>query len=590
MRVVTIILIVVALAVAGATAFLVSQFLASTEEAAQAPVEVVEEPKVEVLVTTTDLPVGKILQREDFTWQLWPEDSVQPTFIVRQAGGEEGDTELMADISGSAVRVEMIGGEPIISDKIFKRGDSGFLSGVLSPGMRAITVGVNPETSGGGFVLPGDRVDLIVIFDVLDEDEVTGETTNRLVSETILQDVRVLAVDQEVATEAPSSEEGAGNETLTEVAETVTLEVTPNQAQVVAVADQMGRLRLVLRSSIEGELSEVPIRYSPDYVVSQFLARRVPETARVLVARHDIEPGTVLTDRDWVWLDFPATEIETNWLREGTMDVNDLRSALTEQGVPAGEPFIVERLILPGQDGYITSVLEPGMRAITVFLDEARAVSAFISPGDRVDVLYQYEVEDESEEPIKDPRRFSETLLENVRVLHIDREFQGENNLPEMTTSAQATATLEVTPIEAELLSVATTEGTLSLVLRGDDPGEVMRTADYTMDFDAARGLTELIYGLALPEPPPSLQDIYGGVETDEDTTDETLLSTDPNAAEFLDLQDYLSDLGASTDGGTGDISDLTGSSGGESSTGREEGELRVYRSTQPQDLSFETE
>tara|TARA_Y100001934_G_scaffold221000_2_gene263300 strand:- start:22117 stop:23856 length:1740 start_codon:yes stop_codon:yes gene_type:complete len=579
MRVVTIILIVVALAVAGATAFLVSQFLASTEEAAQAPVEVVEEPKVEVLVTTTDLPIGKILQREDFTWTLWPEDSVLPDYIFRQAGGEDGDTEIISDIAGAAVRVEMIGGEPIMSNKIFKRGDSGFLSGVLSPGMRAITVGVDPETGGGGFVLPGDRVDLIVIFDVPDEDEVTGETTNLVVSETILQDIRILAVGQEVAIEG-----GGGDETLTEVAETVTLEVTPNQAQVVSVADQMGRLRLVLRSSIEGELSEVPIRYSPDYVVSQFLARRVPETARVLVARRDLPEHTVLTDRDWVWLDFPATEIESDWLREGTMDVNSLRSALTETAVAAGEPFVVERMILPGQDGYITTILDPGMRAITIFLDESSAVSAFISPGDRVDVLYQLEVEDETDEPIKDPRRFSETLLENIRVLHLDREFEGEDNLPEMS-SGQATATLEVRPHEAEMLSVAITDGSLSLVLRGDDPGDDTRTTGYTMDFDASRGLTELLYGLAIPEPPDSLQDLYAA-EPEEPEFDDTTLSTDPDAAELLDLQDYLSDLGGSANGGSSGSS----GSGGDSASGRSEGELRVYRSTLPQDLTFESQ
>lgn len=232
MRVVTIILIVVALAVAGATAFFVSQFLASTEQAAQKPPEVIEEAKVEVLVSADDLPLGKIIQSEDLRWQLWPEDSTQPNYIMRSAGGDaEIDQGILDGIRGSAVRVEIISGEPIISTKLFHRGASGFLSGVLAPGMRAVTVGVNPETSGGGFVLPGDRINLLVIFDVLDTDEVTGETTNRVVSETILQDLRVLAVDQEVATESRRDEEGnSSGETLTEVAETVTLEVTPNEA------------------------------------------------------------------------------------------------------------------------------------------------------------------------------------------------------------------------------------------------------------------------------------------------------------------------------------------------------------------------
>ncbi|MBT6204149.1 MAG: Flp pilus assembly protein CpaB [Alphaproteobacteria bacterium] len=581
MRVVTIILIVVALAVAGATAFLVSQFLAETEEASQVPVEVIEEPKVEVLVTTTDLPMGKILQSEDYTWQLWPEDSVLADHIMRQNGGEDGDMEVESAIRGSAVRIEMVAGEPIISSKIFQRGDSGFLSGVLSPGMRAVTIGVNPETSGGGFVLPGDRVDLVVIFDILDENEVTGELTQRVVSETVLQDIRVLAVDQQVATD---SRGGGSNETLTEIAETVTLEVTPNEAQIVAVADQMGKLRLVLRAAIEGEISEIPVRYSPDYVVSQFLARRVPESARVLVARHDIETGTVLTDRDWTWVDFPAEEIDPTWLREGSLDVNDLRSALTDVAFEAGQPLIADRLIMPGQDTYITSILDPGMRAITLSLNEEYAVSAFIRPGDFVDVLYRIELDIEYADgtgPLleKSPRNFGETLIENIRVLHLDREFAGEDVLPEMS-SGLPTVTLEVTPAQAELLVVARGEGELSLVLRGDDPGDESRLAEYQMDFDTSRASVDLFYGLALPDPPQSLLDLYAHPAADDDASDDGA-SVDPNA-DLLDLEDYLTDLGSNSNAGTGSNSDT--------SSGRGDGELRVYRATQPQDFDFSSD
>lgn len=580
MRVVTIILIVVALAVAGATAFFVSQFLATTEEAANKPPEIIEEPKVEVLVSADDLPLGKIIQSEDLRWQLWPEDSIQPDYIMRGAGGDgEIDQGILDDIRGSAVRLEIIAGEPIISSKLFHRGDSGFLSGVLAPGMRAVTVGVNPETSGGGFVLPGDRIDLVVIFDVLDTDEVTGETTNRVVSETVLQDLRVLAVDQEVATESRRGEDGQpSGDTLTEVGETVTLEVTPNEAQIVAVADQMGRLRLVLRSALEGELSETPVRYSPDYVVSQFLARRVPESARVLVARRDLEEGLVLTDRDWTWQEFPSEEIESDWLREGSVDINYLRSALTDVPLAAGDPFILERLILPFQDTYITSLLRPGMRAMTLSLDEARSVSAFTSPGDFVDVIYSYSVEIDYGDfgPLleKTPRMFGETIVENIRVLHIDRQFTGPANLPEINGNLE-TVTVEVTPEQAELLVVAQTEGSLNLVLRGVEPGADTRLADYTMDYDATRAMVELYYGFALPSPPARLSGDADAIDTPDD-------AADSDDADFLELEDYLSDLGDST--GTVDTYD---GSGDESVTGRSEGEVRVYRSTAPQDLDF---
>ena len=372
MRVVTIILIVVALAVAGATAFFVNQFLNQTEAQAQKPPEVIEEPKVEVLVAATDLDVGKILRSEDLRWQEWPESSVNPDYVVRGTGRQDkaDSKDELADITGSAVRVKIVTGEPILSSKLFHRGDAGFLAGVLTPGMRAVTVAVNPETGAGGFVMPGDRVDLVVNFNVLDKDPLTGDQTNRIVSETILQNLRVLAIDQNVAPKDSSTASDKGSDTVANLVDTVTLEVTPNQSQAVAVADQLGRIRLVLRSAIDGQISETPVRYSPDYAVSAFLGRRIPDSARVLVARADIAPGTVLTDRDWVWQDFPAAKIQRNWVREGSVDLNTLRSALTQGTIAAGTPIVPENLILPGDDDYIATLLKPGMRAITVPLDE----------------------------------------------------------------------------------------------------------------------------------------------------------------------------------------------------------------------------
>lgn len=569
MRIVTIILIVVALAVAGAVAYFMNNWLQQTEAEANKPPEIIEEPKVEVLVAATDLPVGKIIRSEDLRWQLWPEDSIGPDYVYRGESAEGGEAARadMADIEGSAVRVEIIAGEPILSNKLFHRGESGFLSGVLAPGMRAITVKVNPETGNAGFVLPGDHVDLVVIFDVLDTDQVTGDTTSRTVSETILENIRVLATDQSVAARTAPGEAGKGTETLADLADTVTLEVTPNQAQAIAVADSIGRIRLILRSAIEGELSENRIRYSPDYAVSAFLARRVPDSARVLVANRDMAPGTVLTDRDWIWLDMPAELIEANWVREGAIELNNLRGALSPGELEVGDPIIPERLILAGQDGYITSLLRPGMRALTIALDEARTVSAFIAPGDRVDVIYNYESEDQGDEPVKDPRRFSETLLEDIRVLQIDRVFDENTGLPAMGAGA-ATVTLEVTPRQAELVIVAQSEGTLSLVLRGHDPGDATRLADYTSDFDASRSLVDLIYGLTLPPPPES---VGGEAAAPAGGTPDS--TGDLSSEAFIDLEDYL--------GG------LRDSGGVQSGSDRSEGQVRVYRSTVPQDLDF---
>jgi pilus assembly protein CpaB len=266
MRPVLIILIVVALAVAGVTAFLVNRFLSQTEEAAShVEPQVIAEHTVDILVAADALPIGKILRDENLRWQRWPENSINPSYIVK--GDENGQQEI-ADFVGSAVRVGMVAGEPIVAAKVFRRGEAGFLSGVLTPGMRAVTVAVNAETGTGGFVLPGDRIDVMVVFNAQVANPATGDTQDHVVSETVLEDIRVLAIDQRVAADTNTDQ---AIETLSDVVETVTLELTPNQAQAIAVADSMGRLSLALRSQVEGEIAEQHRNYSPDYIVSSFL-------------------------------------------------------------------------------------------------------------------------------------------------------------------------------------------------------------------------------------------------------------------------------------------------------------------------------
>ena len=265
MRPVVIILVVVALAIAGGTAFFVNRFLSETEEASRnAEPEIIEEQTVDILVSAEPLQVGKIIRDDNLLWQRWPENAVNPNYIIRGSDGKQEIEEFV----GSAVRVEMVGGEPIVPSKVFKRGEAGFLSGVLTPGMRAVTIAVSAETGTGGFILPGDRIDVVVVFDVEVENIMTGDTDDHVVSETVLEDVRVLAIDQVVSMDTNTEE---STETLSDVVETVTLEVTPNQAEAIAVVDRMGRLSLALRSRIEGEIAEVRRGYSADYVVSRFL-------------------------------------------------------------------------------------------------------------------------------------------------------------------------------------------------------------------------------------------------------------------------------------------------------------------------------
>ena len=293
MRPALIILIVLAVVIAGGTAFFVNRFLSETEEAARnVEPQVIEEQTVDILVAADTLQVGKIVRDEDLVWQRWPENAVNPNYIIK--GPENGKQEI-DDFVGSAVRVEMVSGEPIVSSKVFTRGEAGFLSGVLTPGMRAITIAVSAETGTAGFVLPGDRIDIMVVFDAEVENQVTGEKDDHVVSETVLEDIRVLAIDQRVAADTNSEE---AIETLSDVVETVTVEVTPNQAQALAVADSMGRLRLALRSRIEGDIAEAARSFSPDYVVSRFLGGGLTKNEPVLVEEIPIFPddSTVLAN------------------------------------------------------------------------------------------------------------------------------------------------------------------------------------------------------------------------------------------------------------------------------------------------------
>lgn len=531
MRPIMIILIVVALAIAGTVAFLVSRFLSETEEAARnVEPQMVAESTVDILVAARNLPVGRIVRDDDLRWQPWPEQAVSADYITK--GSDDGRSEV-SEFVGSAVRVGMVGGEPVISSKVFHRGDAGFLSGVLTPGMRAVTIAVTDSSGAAGFILPGDRVDVLMVFDIPTEDPTTGDTSDRVISETALEDIRVLAIDQAVS--MGTGEEGA-NETLADVVETVTLEVTPNQAQALAVANQMGSLSLSLRSRVEGEISEIPRSFSPDFMVSNYLGRNLHDGTRVLVASKDLPEGTLLSDQDWQWVNMPPGQVQYNWIVEGDGDPNALRSGLLLADMKAGQPLTAGQFLLPTEDRYIERALSSGMRAITVPIDETTGVSGFIMPGALVDVIYNVELEDQSEEPIKDPRRFSETLLENVRVLHIERVFNPTTGVPGVDPTSSS-ATLEVTPAQAELIAVALSDGTLTLVLRGDDPGNGTRLAEYTTDFEASRSMVDLLYGLTLPPPPKG----FG---------DDSVLIFDES---------------------------LSGDSG----------QVRVYRSTIPQDLNF---
>ncbi len=184
---------------------------------------------VEVLVASDSLPTGTLVKRSHLRWQAWPKDAVAESYIVRGRGVARTDFE------GTVVRTGVASGEPLTNERVVKSGERGFLAAVLSPGKRAVSVPVTAITGIAGFIFPGDRVDLILTHAI--DKKGDGERMRRA-SETVMTDIRVLAVDQQT-----DDQNGKAS-----IAKTVTLELSPKQAEIVSLSMELGRLSLSLRS------------------------------------------------------------------------------------------------------------------------------------------------------------------------------------------------------------------------------------------------------------------------------------------------------------------------------------------------------
>jgi len=187
----------------------------------------------EVLVATKPLPVGTIIDADAFRYQPWPQGLVQDAYFVR---GEEGADP--QSLIGTVVRTEIAAGQPITQGSLVRPGERGFLAAALGPGMRAVTVAVSATSGVAGFVFPGDRVDIVLSQEV----QGGGDGPPLHAAETIVRNIRVLAVDQRI-----SARDENGNQVPQHIS-TVTLEATPKIAEKIAVAQTIGQLSLSLRS------------------------------------------------------------------------------------------------------------------------------------------------------------------------------------------------------------------------------------------------------------------------------------------------------------------------------------------------------
>ena len=188
----------------------------------------------EILVAKTNIPTGKTISPQDLEWQAWPETATSEAFIRKSKR-----PDAINKISGLIVRAPFVAGEPIRDAKVVDAKNAGYLAAILPKGMRAVSTRISPETGAGGFILPNDHVDVIL----------TRKNGSRGAerSETILSNIRVLAIDQTV-------QEKDGQKVV--VGKTATLELSPRAVEELTLAQQMGTLSLALRSVSDTQRDE----------------------------------------------------------------------------------------------------------------------------------------------------------------------------------------------------------------------------------------------------------------------------------------------------------------------------------------------
>lgn len=238
-----ILLVVVALASGGIAAYLALQRNPTLAPVVAEPVtQVVQEARAKVLVAKQAIGVGQKLSPASVGWEDWPESTLHPEYITMSAV-----PQAIEDMSGAVARSEFVAGEPIREQKLVPAGSGGYLAVVLGIGMRGVSVSVTAEAASGGFITPNDRVD-VVLTRLLDNG-------SRL-TETILTNVRVLAINARIGEQPAADAASGGAETPTDPEvfagpAIATLELDATQAEVITNAMTLGDLSLVLRSAAD---------------------------------------------------------------------------------------------------------------------------------------------------------------------------------------------------------------------------------------------------------------------------------------------------------------------------------------------------
>jgi pilus assembly protein CpaB len=235
MKIARLVVLGIALVAGGGAALLAGRSEAPAPAPAPAPVVTIS--TVDVLVAKKDVNIGQVVQAQDLGWLAWPTASASPLYVRRS-----DRPEAVEQLAGSIARVPIANGEPVRESKLIKANGSGYMAAILPEGMRAVSTEISAETGAGGFILPNDRVDVILSRRDKEAERLTG--VESMTAETLLTDVRVLAIDQNV-------EEKNGQKVV--VGKTATLELTSRQAEMLAMGRLMGTLSLALRSIVDSD-------------------------------------------------------------------------------------------------------------------------------------------------------------------------------------------------------------------------------------------------------------------------------------------------------------------------------------------------
>lgn len=282
------IVIVIALVIVGFTLMSLRDYFT------QAPVVEVAAPVApRILVAKRNLVSGAFVDiQQDLDWYPAPEPATESKPDDKATDYQYENSIRIEDFAGAVVRRSVRAGEPIIPDMLMKSGEGGFMSAVLEPGKRAVSISVNPTSGNAGFVSPGDRVDLLITYRVKNGQNADSGLADSIGTETFARNVRVLAVDQSL--------DNPENKAI--LAKTITVEVTPSQAEKISVASEMGKISVSLVStgvpaSAEENVKTIDVGhdlaapdvqgYTLDGDVSSLVSQKENATSKVRIIRGD---------------------------------------------------------------------------------------------------------------------------------------------------------------------------------------------------------------------------------------------------------------------------------------------------------------